>query len=89
MGQWSLSGATGDRMGRIADTRRVVQDPVSPDLKRVDKAVHALKKALPEMESRLLAAIKASGDHLGLIDFALLQQYEDLQRKHEDSENAH
>ena len=73
-------------MGVTADTRQVIQDLVSPGLKRVDEAVQSLKKALPEIESRLLAAIKASEDHLGLkIDFALLQQkYEDLQRKHED-----
>ena len=75
----------GERMGVIADTRQVIQDLVSPDLKRSDEAVQTMKKTLPEMESRLLAAIKASEDHLSLkIDFALLQQkYEDLQRKHE------
>jgi len=68
----------------IADTRQVVQDLVSPDLKRIDETVQALKKALPKMETRLLAAIKALEDHLSLkIDFALLQQkYEDLQRRH-------
>ena len=73
-------------MGVIADTRQAIQDLVSPDLKRIDEAVQALKKALPEMEGRLLAAIKASEDHLSLkIDFALLQQkYEDLQRKQEE-----
>jgi hypothetical protein len=70
-------------VGVIADTRQVVQDLVSPDLTRIDEAVQSLKKALPEMESRLLAAIKASEDHLSLkIDFAMLQQkYKDLQRK--------
>ncbi len=77
-------------MGFMADTRQVVQDLVSPDLKRIDETVQALKKALPEMESRLLAAIKASEDHVSLkIDFALLQQkYEDSQRKHESSQKA-
>jgi hypothetical protein len=70
-------------VGVIADTRQVVQDLVSPDLTRIDEAVQSLKKALPEMESRLLAAIKASEDHLSLkIEFAMLQRkYKDLQRK--------
>lgn len=77
-------------MGSIVDIRQVVQDLVSPDLKQTDETVQALKKALPEMEARLPAAIKASEDHLRLkIDFALLQQKcEDLQRKHEGSEKA-
>ena len=77
-------------MSFVANTRQVVQDFVSPDLKRIDETVQALKKALPEMEARLLAAIKASEHHLSLkIAFALLQQkYEDLQRKHEGSQKA-
>ena len=72
-------------MGVIADTRLV-----SPGLKRIEEEVQTLKKALPEMESRLLATIKASQDHLSLkIDFALLQQkYEDLQRKQVSAEKA-
>ena len=73
-------------MGVIADTRQVIQDLVSPDLKRIEEEVQTIKKVLPEMEARLLSAIKASEDHLSLkIDFALLQQkYDDLQRKHEE-----
>ncbi len=74
-------------MGGLADMRQVVQDLVSPDLKSIDGTGQALRKALPEMETRLLAAIKASENRLSLkIDFALLQQkYEDLQRKHDGS----
>ncbi len=81
-------------MGGLTDMRQVVQDFVLPDLKRdlsrVCETVQMLKKAMPEMETRLLAAIKASEDHLSLkIDFALLQQkYEDLQRKHEGIQKA-
>ena len=77
-------------MGVIADTRQVIQDLVSPDLKRIEEEVQTIKKVLPEMEARLLAAIKASEDHLSLkIDFALLQQkYDDLQRKHEEGLKA-
>ena len=77
-------------MGVIADTRQVIQDLVSPDLKRIEEEVQTLKRALPEMESRLLAAIRASQDHLSLkIDSALLQQkYEDLQRKQVQPEKA-
>ena len=64
---------------------------VSPDLKRIEEEVQTIKRALPEMEARLLAAIKTSENHIGLkIDFALLQQkYEDLQRKHEEEQKAH
>ncbi len=77
-------------MGVIADTRQVIQDLVSPDLKRIEEEVQTIKRALPEMETRLLSAIKASEDHLSLkIDFALLQQkYDDLQRKHEEGQKA-
>ncbi len=80
----------GEGVGVVADTRQVIQDIVSPDLKRIDEAVQTIKKALPEMETRLLAAIKALEDHLSLkIDFAMLQQkYEDLQRKQGESQKA-
>ena len=77
-------------MGVIPDTRQVIQDFVSPDLKRIEEEVQMIKKALPEMETPLLTAIKASEDHLSLkIDFALLQRkYEDLQRKHGEGQKA-
>ncbi len=73
-------------MGAIEETRAVIQDLLAPDLRKLGEQVAALQKALPEMEARLLLAIKASADQLNLkMDYALLQgKYEALQRKMED-----
>ncbi len=73
-------------MGAIEETLTVIQDVLAPDLRKLGEQVAALQKALPEMEARLLLAIKASADQLNLkMDYAPLQgKYEALQRKMED-----
>lgn len=65
------------------ETHAAARDQLAPNLRKLGGQIVALQKASPEMEARLLLAIKASADQLNLkMDYALLQgQYEALQRR--------